>query len=64
MKDINNKKVVTCGFFLKTTSDEITRAKRHQIGVKGFPHGIRLKIKEAHEKRRLKMVQPLGWKRC
>ncbi|KAH1086685.1 hypothetical protein GYH30_018264 [Glycine max] len=35
LKDINNKKAVICDFCLKTTMGGITRAKRHQMGMKG-----------------------------
>ena len=35
LKDMNNKKSVTCDFCRKVTNDGITRAKRHQLGIKG-----------------------------
>ncbi|KAK7309768.1 hypothetical protein RJT34_06762 [Clitoria ternatea] len=35
LKDVNNRKQVTCDFCGKTTTGGITRAKRHQMGVRG-----------------------------
>ncbi|KAK7264804.1 hypothetical protein RJT34_32415 [Clitoria ternatea] len=35
LKDINNRKQVTCDFYGKITTGGITRAKRHQMGVRG-----------------------------
>ncbi|KAK7293811.1 hypothetical protein RJT34_16686 [Clitoria ternatea] len=35
LKDINNRKHVTCDFYGKITPGGITRAKRHQMGVRG-----------------------------
>ncbi|KAK7303265.1 hypothetical protein RJT34_14167 [Clitoria ternatea] len=35
LKDINNRKQVTCDFCGKITTGGITRAKRHQMGVRG-----------------------------
>ncbi|CAL5205836.1 unnamed protein product [Lathyrus oleraceus] len=34
-KDINNKKKVTCDFCNMTSSGGISRAKKHQLGIKG-----------------------------
>lgn len=57
LRDVNNKSVVTCDFCLKTTTGGITRAKEHQMGLKGdgdsscqkIPPEIRLKIRRAYE---------------
>ncbi|KAK7317413.1 hypothetical protein RJT34_01613 [Clitoria ternatea] len=35
LKNVNNRKQVTCDFCGKTTTGGITRAKRHQMGVRG-----------------------------
>ncbi|KAK7310136.1 hypothetical protein RJT34_07436 [Clitoria ternatea] len=35
LKNINDRKSVTCDFCLKTTTGGITRAKRHQMGIRG-----------------------------
>ncbi|KAK7292955.1 hypothetical protein RJT34_15813 [Clitoria ternatea] len=35
LKDVNNRKQVTCDFCGKTTTGGITRARRHQMGVRG-----------------------------
>lgn len=59
LKDISNKRAVTCDFCLKTTNGGITRAKKHQIGLEGdvsackkIPPSIKLKIKQAYEKKK------------
>jgi len=56
LRDVNNKSVVTCDFCLKTTTGGITRAKEHQMGLKGdinsckkIPPEIRLKLRGAYE---------------
>ncbi|KAG2390115.1 uncharacterized protein HKW66_Vig0224790 [Vigna angularis] len=56
LRDVNNKSVVTCDFCLETTTGGITRAKEHQMGLKGdfnscqkIPPEIRLKIRRAYE---------------
>lgn len=56
LKDINNK-AVTYDFRGKNTTGGITRAKRHQMGVKGdvgaclkIPAEIKAKIKEASDR--------------
>lgn len=41
MRDINNKKAVTCDFCLKVTNGGITRATKHQLGVKGDVNACR-----------------------
>ena len=59
LRDINNRKSVTCDFCGKVTTGGITRAKRHQMGVRGdvnsckrIPPEIKKLIKEAFEKKK------------
>ncbi|RDX62030.1 hypothetical protein CR513_59679, partial [Mucuna pruriens] len=58
LKDKNNTKSVTCDFCLKTSMGGITRAKRHQLGIRGYvgacrkiPEDIRLELKAAFEQK-------------
>lgn len=57
LKGKNNKKAVTWDFCGKNTTGGITRAKRHQMRVKGdvgaclkIPAEIKAKIKEARDR--------------
>lgn len=59
LKDINNRQAVTCDFCGKTTTGGITRAKKHQLGVRGdvfacteTPAEVKAKIKEAFDKKK------------
>ncbi|CAH9076630.1 unnamed protein product [Cuscuta epithymum] len=59
LKDLNDKKTVTCDFCGKTTTGGITRAKRHQMGIRGdvgacrkTPADVTLLLKEAYEKKK------------
>ena len=59
LRDINNRKSVTCDFCGKVTTGGTTRAKRHQMGVRGdvnsckrIPPEIKKLIKEAFEKKK------------
>ncbi|KAK4283950.1 hypothetical protein QN277_000847 [Acacia crassicarpa] len=60
LKDINNRKSVTCDFCKKVTTGGITRAKRHQMGIKGdvnactkCPPEVKNLLKEAAEKKKV-----------
>ncbi|RDX70182.1 hypothetical protein CR513_50603, partial [Mucuna pruriens] len=61
LKDKNNRKSVTCDFCLKTSTGGITRAKRHQLGIRGdvgayrkIPEDIRLELKAVFEQKKAK----------
>ncbi|XP_020207003.1 uncharacterized protein LOC109815825 isoform X2 [Cajanus cajan] len=60
LKDKNNRKSVTCDFCLKTSTGGITRAKRHQLGIKGdvgacrkIPEDLKLEMKAAYESKKI-----------
>ncbi|RDX80437.1 hypothetical protein CR513_39014, partial [Mucuna pruriens] len=60
LKDKNNRKSVTCDFCLKTSTGGITRAKRHQLRIRGdvgacrkIPEDIRLELKAAFEQKKV-----------
>ncbi|KAK4259931.1 hypothetical protein QN277_006209 [Acacia crassicarpa] len=60
LKDINNRKSVTCDFCKKVTTGGITRAKKHQMGIKGdvnactqCPPEVKNLLKEAAEKKKV-----------
>ncbi|KAL2322193.1 hypothetical protein Fmac_026572 [Flemingia macrophylla] len=56
LKDKNNRKSMTCDFCQKTSTGGITRAKRHQLGIKGdvgacrkMPEDLKFEMKAAYE---------------
>ncbi|KAG5032408.1 hypothetical protein JHK82_015991 [Glycine max] len=58
LKDKNNRKSVTCDFCHKTTTGGISRAKRHQLQIKGdvgfckkVPEDVKLEMIAAYEKK-------------
>ncbi|KAG4912624.1 hypothetical protein JHK86_053057 [Glycine max] len=58
LKDKNNRKSVTCDFCHKTTTRGISRAKRHQLQIKGdvgsckkVPEDVKLEMIAAYEKK-------------
>ncbi|KAG5092483.1 hypothetical protein JHK82_051261 [Glycine max] len=58
LKDKNNRKSVTCDFGHKTTTGGISRAKRHQLQIKGdvgsckkVPEDVKLEMIAAYEKK-------------
>ena len=58
LKDKNNRKSVTCDFCHKTTTRGISRAKRHQLQIKGdvgsckkVPEDVKLEKIAAYEKK-------------
>nr|KYP42636.1 hypothetical protein KK1_035966 [Cajanus cajan] len=60
LKDKNNRKSVTCDFCLKTSTGGITRAKKHQLGIKGdvgacrkIPEDLKLEMKAAYESKKI-----------
>ncbi|XP_061376093.1 uncharacterized protein LOC133318146 [Gastrolobium bilobum] len=55
LKDPNNRRFVTCDYCLQTTNGGITRAKRHQIGLRGdvqacrkIPADVKKILKDAY----------------
>ncbi|RDY00852.1 hypothetical protein CR513_15908, partial [Mucuna pruriens] len=59
LKDKNNRKSVMCDFCLKTSTGGITRAKKHQLGIRGdvgacrkIPEDIKLELKATFEQKK------------